>query len=260
MSSEKDPFEDAHKLTDPTTSPIEVQRTLNRIGGVNVHRGVHEGFPVNTGAPFMVIGVGGFYGAGKDVYADAVVDNVGFEKSFMSKFLQKCIRIINPWIRIDKHVSHPLLRVVHWSPGDMVKYADLESWANYEGAKEQKEVREWLQLMGTEVGRKILGEDTWVRLMREDLLAIKERGHNAIVTGIRYPNELALIHEFRGRLVWVTRPGFEPTGATATHSSEVTLTREDFDHEVLNDGAKKDLQYVATTQVNGWIDGWNGYE
>lgn len=245
-------IDDAHRITNPATSPVDVQRALNHLGGIQSATEVKEGFSVKPNHNFLVIALGGYYGAGKDEYADEIVDKLGFEKTFMSKYLQKCIQTVNPWIMTDVPVTEQTDRV-SWPANSLVKYSQLDEAVGYAGAKKQREVREWLQLMGTEVGRKILGEDTWVKLVREDLCEIQKRGNNAVITGIRYSNELDLIHEFRGKTVWITRPGFEPTGTTAGHSSERTLTPLDFYFEVLNEGSLDDLKRKALTQAGGWI-------
>jgi len=47
-----------------------------------------------------------------------------------------------------------------------------------------------------------------------------------------------MVKALSGRAVWVTRPGYEQTGS---HASENSVSPDDFDQVLVNDGTLEDL-------------------
>jgi len=201
-----------------------------------------------------LIGIGGNgYECGKDSVADNLVAHRGFQKVFMSEPLERIIYIMNPWIKINKPVVNPYVEAegqpkeqfVFWV-GQVIKYRQLLEYTDYTGAKRQQDVREFLQLMGTEVGRKIIGENVWVSIADKAIWKVREGGTPVVITGMRYANELAAIKHHGGVLVWVERPGIEVN----EHDSETSVKKEDFDIVVMNDGSLDDLEYRSLTMAD----------
>ena len=175
-----------------------------------------------------LIGLGGYVYSGKDAFADVLATQHDWYKTYMSKALRECLEVLNPIIEHD-----------FWDD-KMVRFADLVADVGYEKAKENKEVRELLQRMGTDVGRKLWHENFWVDLCFDDVARqLIHNNSNVVVTGIRYPNELHRIKNFTGTSIWVTRPGYSPVN---THSSDNSLVPEDFDHIFENTGTLEDLK------------------
>ena len=166
----------------------------------------------------QLIGIGGYAGSGKDAVADILEDSHGFYRTFMSQPLNAALCRLNPQIEV-RH-------------GEVFRYVDLINQLGYTKAKELPEVRRLLQAMGTEVGRDMLGQNVWIDQLRNSLAAQKP-DDDVVVTGIRFPNEARMIVELGGQLWWVHRPGYGPVNS---HSSDNTLTYEDFDY-VVTDGA-----------------------
>ena len=130
----------------------------------------------------------------------------------------------------------------------------------YTDAKKHRDAREYLQGLGTEVGRNMIGESTWTDIALEKIRTARAAGHPVVITGIRYPNELELIRSLGGLNVWIDRPQQAPErhpltdaidealgikDSTETHSSETTLSVEDFDAVVENHGSLGDLRETA---------------
>ena len=167
-----------------------------------------------------LIGLGGYARSGKDAIA-AILERHGWYRTFMSKPLHRAMLALDPIITLD-----------HWDDLS-VRYSELIESRGYEKAKaEFSEVRRLLQVLGTEVGRGILGEDAWIDTIEEELgdAWAADPSRPQVVTGIRFPNEIARIRSLGGELIWVERPGFGPTNG---HASETTLGPHDFD-EVLH--------------------------
>lgn len=180
-------------------------------------------------------GLGGAKRSGKDTIAqiykelhpDKDVRIIG-----MSDPLRDAIWIMNPIMWWDSSVQH------YQTVWDMLSET-RPGEDTYTLMKEIPAVREWLQKFGTEVGRDIIGENTWVNVMKQKVLAAMSDGAYAVfVTGIRYPNELQALQNLSGYSVYVERPGID-TGDT--HTSENSLTRAGFNNVFNNVG---DLEWL----------------
>lgn len=95
-----------------------------------------------------------------------------------------------------------------------------------------------MQLLGTEWGRNIIGEDVWLNAW------LKDAGkHNLIVVDdIRFHNEFKVIQELGGIIVRIRRTGVE--GADA-HESEMYALQFKPDYEIRNDGSIEELNGKA---------------
>jgi hypothetical protein len=198
-----------------------------------------------------LIGFGGLKRHGKDAAADMLVHNRGYVKTFMSEPLTAAVSLIGPrgpWVRLDFDV--PTVGV----EGDFIRYAHLVELVGYTAAKEHRDAREYLQGLGTEVGRNMIHEDIWTDMARKKIQEARAAGHPVVITGIRYQNEIDLVRELGGLTAWVERtswpekPSHPLTDAidealgtpqedtTASHSSETSLKAEDFDVFIENGG------------------------
>lgn len=167
-----------------------------------------------------IIGLGGYAMSGKDAVGD-VLESMGWKRTFFSKALNQAMMILDPIVGPDQ------------------RYFQLVEDVGYVEAKKNLEVRRLLQVFGTEVVRKMFGEDTWVNIVRDEILAANGP---IFVTGVRYPNEIKMVKELGGKTWWVHRRGYGPVN---NHSSDNTLTYKDFDFVIMNDGTLEDLANVV---------------
>lgn len=196
-----------------------------------------------------LFGIGGRLRAGKDILAERLENEHGFVRLGMSDALNEALLTIDPWISTDVEVSGLWRRFVGWlfrTPLEMrefVRYSTHHREVGYVEAKKNPDVRRYLQLLGTEVGRNMVGKNVWVDIMRDKILALEAEGCDVVVTGIRFPNELALIEQLGGETVWVSRPSVEDAGQA--HESESSVAAGDFRHIVLNDSTLASLEEKA---------------
>ena len=183
----------------------------------------------------IIIGMGGRKESGKDTVADFLVEEHGYTKHEMSSVLHDIFMVMDPWVSVreDEAEISEFIR-----PGFM-RYSTLCATVGYVEAKRFREVRRLLQALGTDVGRNMISEDVWVDVMRHK---ITNTEGNVVFTGVRYPNERALLRELGGTAVWVNRPGL-PEGDT--HTSETSLGQEDFDMVLDNTADLAHLRKVA---------------
>lgn len=212
--------------------------------------------PAEAALPPLV-GMGGLKGHGKDAFADYLAQDHGYFKTFMSEPLTQALSLIGPrgpWVRLDFDVPGGA------RAGEFIRYAALVELVGYTDAKKHRDAREYLQGLGTEVGRNMIGESTWTDIALEKIRTARAAGHPVVITGIRYPNELELIRGLGGLNVWIDRPQQAPQAhpltdaidealgikdSTETHSSETTLSAEDFDAVIENYGSLDDLRATA---------------
>lgn len=192
----------------------------------------------------LVLLVGGRLTSGKDAFADHLVEQHGFVKLGMSDTLALALYRLNPWVGVNLDRTDIVPR----------RYQDLVDLVGYVEAKKNPEVRRLLQQLGTEVGRQLLGENIWVDAARKKILELTSAGQNVVITGIRFDNEIALEQQLNysssARLsavsVYVDRPSLP--APVEGHSSEGSVTPDQFQYQLLNDGTLEQL-YTRGTQL-----------
>lgn len=183
----------------------------------------------------IVILVGGLLTAGKDEFADRLVAEHGFVKLGMSDTLREATRrLTSVYVRVDDN---------------FVTVPELLESVGYVRAKELSPgYRVLLQELGTEVGRDLLGKNIWVEAAKSRILETMEQHPAGVVlTGARFPNELDMVQYFEewrditATSVWVDRPGLE----AASHASEGSVSRNDFEYVLNNTGTLEDLAMAS---------------
>lgn len=164
----------------------------------------------------MIIGLSGFARSGKDTAADFMH---GYRRRSFATPIRWALLTLNPLI----------------APGVTVRNAvDRDGW---DVAKvTYPELRRLLQVLGTEVGRQLLGDDVWVHLALRGL----NPDDRVVFTDVRFPNEAQAIKDLGGQVWRITRPGVLEHNA---HQSESALNEWDFDKYIHNDGSLADLAW-----------------
>lgn len=121
-----------------------------------------------------------------------------------------------------------------------------DAWENKEARPDAlcgKSVREALQSLGTEWGRKMIGPDLWLKstmaVVTEHFENSESWGHGwgVVIDDVRMDNEAKAIKAAGGVIVEVVRPGV----ARLDHETERGLSPELIDARVANDGTVDDL-------------------
>ena len=173
----------------------------------------------------MLIGFTGVAGSGKDAACAALVDE-GFTHLAFADPLREMAEAINPIVgrRID---------------GCDVYYLDALRQYGYAKAKELfPEVRRFLQRLGTDAGRNILGQNVWV-----DASMARADDHGDFCwSDVRFLNEEAAIRARGGFIVRIDRPGAGLDGEAAEHASERELEQITPDHIIHNTGTLNEFR------------------
>jgi hypothetical protein len=172
----------------------------------------------------MIIGLCGLAGSGKSVVAKALVRNYGYVRRPFAYPL-KCMAG-------QLGISTEVL-----DGPSAVKELPLEQLGG-------KSVRYLLQTLGTEWGRKCMGEDFWVR----QWLATKPDFDRIVCDDVRFGNEAEAIRSLGGLIVRVQREG-AGSKVGAGHASETSMGSISVDCIIINDGDLADLEAAVSQLV-----------
>jgi hypothetical protein len=185
-----------------------------------------------------LISISGFAGSGKDTVAQIIQELQPDKQWQIKKFSGKLKEMASliTGIPVDKFEDQHFKRdgaimIIPntFGPDSFKKYS----------------VRDFLQYLGTECVRDLLGKDIWVNALLKDYNASK---HNWIITDCRFPNELEGIQDKGGYTLKVIRKGINAVNA---HPSEIALDNYDygFDGYIDNFGDMEDLRTEIAYQL-----------
>ena len=189
-----------------------------------------------------LIGVGGLAGAGKDTYAEIMQElypDRGYVIIGMSDTLRDAIMALNPIVEISEGRYYSVMALME----SFVTEAHLSWNQAYTELKKIPGVRTFLQKLGTEVGREMISENVWVDATLKKITELREVGYSVILTGVRFQNELDMVHNENGRSVFIIN---ENTAKVNTHSSETSISPEDFGTIIHNNGSIEDLKNLIS--------------
>jgi len=180
----------------------------------------------------MLIGIAGKAGAGKDTVGEIISKLVPWSQIYhFADPVKAFAAAINPIIEVGENPDGS----VH-----LCRYSDIVGKYGEPAAKLMPEVRRLYQRIGTEAGRKIIGEQVWVDLMRDWYYGL-ESFATGIVPDVRFLNEADAIHLEDGVLINVTRPDPYDLGENLRHASETEQLALDSDYTISNDGDMEEL-------------------
>jgi hypothetical protein len=209
----------------------------------------------------MIIGIVGFIGSGKGTVGDILTQR-GFHKDSFAAPLKDAASVIFNWPRNMLEGDTNISRLWREKKDDF--------WSEQFGYDFSPRLA--LQLMGTEVGRKIFHENLWVI----SLLNRAKNHDKVVVTDVRFKNEIKYIRENGGLVVRVKR-GPEPEWyedalntnlgndrsmffppRNEIHTSEWDWIGCEFDYVINNEGSLKDLESNVDSMLNYFR--WNKTE
>lgn len=185
-----------------------------------------------------LVGLGGYAGAGKDTAALGLIRR-GWVRVSVADKLRDSLYALNPLVPITTTDDG----LTPWPGTQYVRLSGLVDQVGWERAKnEHPEVRQLLQRLGVEVLRDQFGENVLVDAVLRDL-----PDADVVVTDTRFPNELAAIRDRDGDTIWIDRPGVGPVNG---HSTDNSLSADDFDAVVVNDSDAVTLQHRLAVEVD----------
>ena len=157
--------------------------------------------------PPPLVGLTGPIGAGKDSVGAQLQSRHGYTRVALADPIREALELLNPMM-------------IHPDTGRLTNLdalLDRLGWADVK--RRVPEARRMLQVLGTEVGREILGPDCWAVIMARRVAELRAAGHPVVVTDVRFWNEVNAIRDAGG--IIVTLKG--PYGPPNAHASENQL-------------------------------------
>jgi hypothetical protein len=173
-----------------------------------------------------IIGINGLKRSGKDTIGQYLVREHGYERLSFAEPLYEAVWRLNPEMTFWSE----------WSQFKGIRIQDAVNHYGWEGLKNgehtpetKAEVRRLLEVMGTEVGRQLFGQNFWVDLAVSKI----EDGQRYVFTDMRFENEIQAVADYKpdAYTLKVMRPGCTPNG----HASDRDLPNDLFDGSVMND-------------------------
>lgn len=191
-----------------------------------------------TVSAMKIIGLTGKAGSGKDSVGE-VLESLGYFRCSLAAELKQAVLDLDPYVKMDGT--------------RMIRLSEIVDAYGMDDAKRRfPEVRRLLQVFGTEVVRK-RNEDFWIETLQKKLVSEKVR--HVVVTDVRFDNEARWVHgtsAYGGKVIEVLRPSHTDLSAQNGHASELGVSPELIDDQILNDGSLEDLQLmVAGLVTNG---------
>lgn len=169
-----------------------------------------------------IVGVSGYAKSGKSTVAEFLIAEHGFKRFKFADILKDMLRAVG---LTDAHIEGDLKEV----PTDALC---------------GKTPRQAMQSLGTEWGRKCMGDDLWVNLWEQRVMEYLAGSADALVVvdDVRFPNELQRVLRLGGVVLRIERPGIAPTNS---HPSETAIDDAPGMVWMTNDGSIEELQRQA---------------
>jgi hypothetical protein len=164
----------------------------------------------------MLIGLSGYAQSGKDTVAELLCLNYKYKRRSFADPIRHALLTLNPKLDSITHIS------------------DLIQDYGWEIAKQNPEVRRLLQVMGTDVGRRMFGDKVWVKMLMDEL----NHEDRVVISDVRFPNEAEAIRKLGGVVLRINRRNHS---AANGHTSEHALDNYMFNYVIYNDGTVDDL-------------------
>lgn len=160
----------------------------------------------------MLFAFSGLKGSGKDTAASVLIEEYGFTRIAFADAVRELALIINPGVWADPD-----------NDGQLVRLSDVVDKFGWDFTKRTySEVRRLLQVIGTEGGRMLVGENVWVDILAKRFPDIGSDDARYVITDCRFDNEVDFVRNHGGKLVWIDRPGLISDG----HASESEHIRD----------------------------------
>lgn len=142
-----------------------------------------------------IIAITGLIGSGKDTVADHFVKQGAIKESF-ARSLKDAASVIFGWPR-------ELLE------GDTIQSREFRETADMYWTRklgiDNFTPRLGLQLLGTDVLRNHFHKEIWIHSLENRIMRLQPRPKHIVISDARFKNELDLIRNMGGKVIWVQR-------------------------------------------------------
>ena len=193
----------------------------------------------------MIIGICGFIGCGKDTVADYLTNDHGFRRESFAGTLKDAVSYIFGWDR--EMLEGRSKEAREWRE-------QIDPWWAERLDMPTLTPRWVLQYWGTEVARKAFHDDIWVASLENKL---RNSTDDIVISDCRFPNEVKVIHEAGGKVVWVKRgdlPSWYIDAQQANEGSVLHINEMKIQKIHPSEWAWINSKFDAVVENNGSID------
>lgn len=182
-----------------------------------------------------LVGLTGYAGAGKDAFAKSLKLRGGFERVGFADAVKEMALVLDPLLSTPENAVHD---------SGLAYLSNIVMALGWEEAKKIPSVRQYLQVLGTDAVRNIVGTDAWVRAAEAKVIGHLREGRNVVITDVRFPNEAAFVKSYGGTVVKIMRPDVD---AVNDHISDTGIDDLEVDVVLWNTGSLDDLGQLASS-------------
>lgn len=198
-----------------------------------------------------IIGITGFAGSGKNTVGHYLVEKHRYTETSFAKALKDTVAAMFCWPR----------QLIEGDTDESRKWRDqIDPWWSKKLGRPV--TPRWaMQHIGTDVMRLHFNTNIWTWNVEKQIL---DHQGNVVITDARFPNEINLLRELGGKIIWVRKPELPEWYDAAVsqnqnlsydmtkkynniHQSEWAWIGTPIDATIINGGTIKDL-YKATDQ------------
>ena len=178
-----------------------------------------------------IIAIAGRKGAGKDTIAEVLTDK-GFVVVKFAGALKTMFRAYLQYVGAGEYIIERMIE------GDLKEVPSP--------LLQGKTPRFFMQRLGTEFGRDMIGDDLWVDALEHHCSTIPD---DIAITDMRFPNEGDKAGDMGAEKWRVRRPSIK-LDDTSDHPSETAIDDLEVDVDFLNVGSIEDLKNLAEDTLN----------
>lgn len=178
----------------------------------------------------VIVAIGGYKTVGKDTVGELLSELYGFQRLAFADPLKAVALAADPIIALSG-TNFSEDKFEPWRLSEMV---DTFGWEDVKS--NFPESRRFLQKLGQEGCRNVLGSDIWINAALAEL--DKFNGLDIVFTDMRYKNEAEVLKRRGAVILRLNRPGCE----AGEHASEREIDEVKPDYVINNDGSLDDLK------------------
>ena len=187
----------------------------------------------------VIIGLVGLIGSGKDTVANFLINKHNFYRESYADSLKNAVSSVFQWDRELLEGNTVISR--QW------REEEDEWWSNRLGFRITP--RLVMQQWGTELCRYAFHDDIWIASLEKKLLDQTDK--SIVITDVRFPNEIKLIHELNGKVVHIRRGKQPEWWGIAVTANTTTDT-------ILRDNLEQTLIHKKQVHASEWS--WVGHK
>jgi len=187
-----------------------------------------------------IVGFCGRKRSGKDTAAAYLLTSQNYIKLAFADGVRKFVEIVDPYIPYGKDYVRlsRLLENYTWEELKLFQYVNVET-------------RRLQQVVGTEVGRDLIGDNIWIDILEKEINRWGNLASGFAISDVRFPNEAEWIRSKGGIVVKLYRNGIDMNDS---HRSETEVDKVKADFHIQNNGDVKEFYESIENTIGEYLN------